>query len=158
MKYLILVVCFLGIIFPVIAGVCLVVFPMKATDQLNSKMVKSACVVDWLVVDYTALTIEVNVIVELSSVVSVIGKNITISPQCGVIYCDHSELRSLQIEYDIGAQFACYVCGCTQCSCPDFLTVELYGYNMVYYVSGYMLVLIGILMIGPTVWYLLRTE
>ena len=161
MKYLILVLCLISITFPVISGVCLVIFPMKATDQLNSRMVGSACIVDWLVVNYTALTIEVNVIIELSSVVSSVGKNVTISPQCGVIYCDHSELRSLQIEYDIGAQFGCYVCECAftiPCGCPDLITTELYGYDLVYYAGGYGLVLIGILMIGPTVWYLLNKE
>jgi hypothetical protein len=159
MKLIVLLILWLlGVIAPLVGGICLVVYPARFIDQINSHYIGSACYVDWLVVNYTVLTIEVNIIINLSRVPSAVGKNVTIFPDCGILWCTEPSLRALQIEYHVGATFGCYVCECVYvpvsgCECIDVITQELYGYNIPDYISGYGLVLFGIVMTGPSVWY-----
>jgi hypothetical protein len=156
---LVLLLWILGVAAPIAAGVSLMIVPIQYINTLNSFLDTSACRVNWHVVNHTAMTIEVNLNITYSSAPSAPGKNVTLFPPCGVIYCTGGDLIGLKDEYQPGAEFECWVCDCAfaptnpECFCVDNVATQPYGYNIPAYVGGAILVLLGILMFSVAVRY-----
>jgi hypothetical protein len=158
---LVLVLWILGVACPLAGGIYLIKAPIEYIDSVNSYLAGGACRVEWLVVNHTAMFVEVNVVIEKSEVPSAIGKDVTIYPPCGIIYCTGGQLIGLKEAYQPGTVFGCLVCECAfaknasdpGCFCIDDVAVQPYGYSVPDYIGGAGLVLFSVLVSIVAVWY-----